>query len=160
MNELVSVPISPWYTIPAAVGLLALAFAFAPGVLLHLGVLLYPKGDECRAQFTADLYDVPFVERPFWVAGTLVRCLFEGLPRRIGVRRSRAHLAMTVRSLDNHTLAAFALLLKPTGELSRRIQDAGFPAEQARHVTGRLYRMLTKEMLRRAKTEKRRARRR
>lgn len=57
MNELVSVPISPWYTIPAAVGLLALTFVFAPGLLLHLGVLLFPQGHKRRKQFTADLYD-------------------------------------------------------------------------------------------------------
>lgn len=92
MNELVSVPISPWYTIPAAVGLLALTFVFAPGVLLHLGVLLFPKGHERRKQFTADLYDVPYLRRPFWVASTLVRCLFEGLPARIQLRKRRQFL--------------------------------------------------------------------
>jgi hypothetical protein len=89
VNELVSVPISPWYSIPAAVGLLALTFAFAPGVLLHLGVLIYPKGDVRRQEFRAELYIVPFIKRPFWVAGTLVRCLFEGLPRRLAQRRER-----------------------------------------------------------------------
>jgi hypothetical protein len=89
VNELVNVPISPWYSIPAAVGLLALTFALAPGVLLHLGVLIYPKGDARRQEFRAELYMVPFIKRPFWVAGTLVRCLFEGLPRRLAQRRER-----------------------------------------------------------------------
>ena len=89
MNELASAPISPWYTVPAAVGLLALTFVFAPGVLLHLGVLIYPMGDERRAQFTADLYDVPFIKRPFWVASTLVRCLFEGVSARRQLIRTR-----------------------------------------------------------------------
>lgn len=95
MNELVNVPITPWYAIPAAVGLLALTFAAAPGVLLHLGVLLFPKKDERRKQFTADLYDVPYLKRPFWVAGTIIRCLFEGLPKRVRAFRERGNTSPT-----------------------------------------------------------------
>jgi len=87
VNDLVSAPISPWYTIPASVGLLALTFVFAPGVLLHLGVLIYPKGHARRQEFTAELYAVPYVKRPFWVASALVRCMFEGIPERSRGRR-------------------------------------------------------------------------
>ena len=89
MNELVNAPISPWYTIPAAAGLLALTFALLPGMFVHLAVLIYPKDHPRRREFTAELYTVPYIKRPFWAAGTLVRCLFEGLPER--AKASRRH---------------------------------------------------------------------
>lgn len=83
MTEFFAVPISPWYGIPAGVGILVLTFAFLPGMLLHLGVLIYPKNHDRRREFIAELYEVPFLKRPFWVAGVLVRCAFEGIPERL-----------------------------------------------------------------------------
>jgi hypothetical protein len=128
VNELLSVPISPWYTIPAAVGLLALTFVFVPGVLLHLGVLLYPKGHVRRREFTAELYAVPYWKRPFWVAGTLVRCAFEGLPeRKRSILKDRRALAeFTDRelriSLQNLTLVRASESRSPSNRTNSRLQ--------------------------------------
>jgi hypothetical protein len=132
VNELVSVPISPWHTVPAAVGLLALTFVFAPGVLLHLGVLIYPKGHDRRREFTAELYTVPFFKRPFWVAGNLVRCIFEGTPERFrAIRAARTHYA-TLRnssiSYEDHEVVGAkirqALMGLPKGEAIRNLSMA------------------------------------
>ena len=60
----------------------------SPGVILGLGILLYPRGHERRAQLKADLYDVPYRKRLLWVASTLVRCVLEGVPARVRVLRS------------------------------------------------------------------------
>jgi hypothetical protein len=63
--------------------LVLVAFGFVPGFCLRLIVLVYPRGDPRRAELIAELYTVPRIQRPLWVAEQLEVALFEGLPHRI-----------------------------------------------------------------------------
>jgi hypothetical protein len=78
--------------------LVVVVFGFAPGFCLRLIVLAYPRGDPRRDELIAELYAVPRVQRPLWVAEQLEVALFEGLGHRVaagirwltGLRRTRA----------------------------------------------------------------------
>ena len=78
--------------------LVLVVFGFAPGFCLRLIVLAYPRGDPRRAELIAELYAVPRIQRPLWVAEQLEVALFEGLAHRAstvlrrltGRRRARA----------------------------------------------------------------------
>jgi hypothetical protein len=60
-----------------------LVFGFAPGALLRLIVLAFPRDDPRRAELRAELHAVPRIERPFWVLEQLEVAIFEGLGGRI-----------------------------------------------------------------------------
>jgi hypothetical protein len=72
-----------WPTLGAAI----LVFGFAPGVVLRLILLLYRKDHPRRRELLGELYAVPMIERPFWVAQQLEVAFFEGLPSRFATRR-------------------------------------------------------------------------
>jgi hypothetical protein len=65
--------------------LVIVVFGFAPGFCLRLLVRAYPRSDPRRTELIAELYTVPRVERPLWVAEQLETALFEGLPHRLSV---------------------------------------------------------------------------
>lgn len=92
--------------------LVLVAFGFAPGFCLRLIVLAYPRGDPRRAELIAELYAVPRIQRPLWVAEQLEVALFEGLAHRVSAtlrrltnrRRARAQTdkrGVWVRMLRN-----------------------------------------------------------
>jgi hypothetical protein len=58
-------------------------YGFAPGALLRLIVLAFPRDDPRREELLAEVYAVPRIERPFWVLEQLEVALFEGLGGRI-----------------------------------------------------------------------------
>ena len=62
--------------------LVLLVFGFAPGFVLRLLVLAYPRTDPRRRELIAELYTVPRLQRPLWVAEQLEVALFEGLAHR------------------------------------------------------------------------------
>lgn len=84
-----------------------LVHGIAPGLLLRIIVLAFEKEDPRRQELIAELYAVPFVKRPFWVAQQLETATADGLwPRFIwlltgriihrwhlgnGVERNREH---------------------------------------------------------------------
>jgi len=70
-------------------GVALLVFGFAPGVCLRLIVLFYPRGNLRRRELLGELYAVPRIERPFWVAEQLEVALFEGLRDRLKAWRDR-----------------------------------------------------------------------
>lgn len=70
-------------------GVALLVFGFAPGVVLRLIVLFYRRDDARRRELLGELYAVPRIERPFWVAEQLELALFEGLRDRFKVWRDR-----------------------------------------------------------------------
>jgi len=72
--------------------LVLLVFGFAPGFVLRIVVLLYPKGDDRRRELVAELYVIPRLIRPVWVAEQIETALFEGLKMRIGRVRHRFHV--------------------------------------------------------------------
>jgi len=63
--------------------LVLLVFGFAPGFCLRLIVLAYPREDPRRRELIAELYAVPRIQRPLWVAQQLEVALFEGLGHRV-----------------------------------------------------------------------------
>jgi hypothetical protein len=67
--------------------LVLVVFGFAPGFCLRLIVLAYPRNDPRRDELVAELYAVPRIERPLWVAEQLEVALFEGLRHRVRARR-------------------------------------------------------------------------
>jgi hypothetical protein len=74
MSALISHVIS-WPTLGCAL----LVYGFAPGALLRLIVLLYPRDHPSRRELIGELYAYPRIKRPFWVAEQLETALFEGL---------------------------------------------------------------------------------
>jgi hypothetical protein len=81
--------------------LVVIVFGFAPGFCLRLIALAYPRSDPRRKELTAELYAVPRIQRPLWVAEQLEVALFEGLPHRVSaVIRSRANRASTAELLS------------------------------------------------------------
>jgi hypothetical protein len=60
-----------------------LVYGFAPGFLLRLLILAYRRDDPRRAELIAQLYDVPRLERPFWVAEQVETVIFDGIGPRI-----------------------------------------------------------------------------
>ncbi|MFB8776284.1 NACHT domain-containing protein [Streptomyces broussonetiae] len=61
--------------------LLVALFGFAPGFLLRIVLKFYPQDDPRRRELLAELYAVPRLERPFWVAEQFETALAEGLPQ-------------------------------------------------------------------------------
>ena len=82
--------------------LVVVVFGFAPGFCLRLLVLAYPRSDPRRTELIAELYTVPRIHRPLWVAEQLETALFEGLPHRFSAvlrwvarqRRAWAHAGL------------------------------------------------------------------
>ncbi len=85
--------------------LVIVVFGFAPGFCLRLMVLAYPRDDPRRRELIAELYAVPHIKRPLWVAQQLEVALFEGLGHRVSAtirrlrdrRRTRARHRVRVR---------------------------------------------------------------
>lgn len=72
-------------------GVGVLVFGSAPGAVLRLIVLAYKRDDPRRQELLGELYGVPWIERPFWVAEQLEVALFEGLCSRVSrcIKRTR-----------------------------------------------------------------------
>jgi hypothetical protein len=62
--------------------LFLLVFGFAPGFCLRLIVLAHPDKDR-RRELIAELYVIPPISRPLWVAQQLEVALCEGLGQRV-----------------------------------------------------------------------------
>ena len=58
-------------------------YGFAPGALLRMICLAFHREDPRRYELRAELFAVPRLVRPFWVAEQLEVALFEGLGERI-----------------------------------------------------------------------------
>jgi hypothetical protein len=71
--------------------LVIVVFGFAPGFCLRLIVVVYPRDDPRRRELIAELYTVPRIQRPLWVAQQLEVALFEGFGHRLSatIRRLR-----------------------------------------------------------------------
>jgi len=64
-------------------------FGFVPGFCLRLIVWAYPRDDPRRRELVAELYAVPRIQRPVWVAQQLEVALFEGLGHRVSATIQR-----------------------------------------------------------------------
>ena len=100
--------------------LVVLIFGFAPGFCLRLIVIAYPRGDPRRAELIAELYIVPRIQRPLWVAEQLEVALFEGLVHRVSA---------AIRRLTGRRRARPQTDERDIGPPERSMQDpAGFIA--------------------------------
>jgi hypothetical protein len=73
-----------------ALGCALLVYGFAPGALLRLIIVLYPRDHPRRRELIGELYAYPRIMRPFWVAAEqLETALFEGLHGRLTAWRAR-----------------------------------------------------------------------
>jgi hypothetical protein len=97
------IDIVSWPTLGTAL----LIFGFAPGLALRLIILAFPRDDPRRRELLGELYQVPWIERPFWVVGKLELALTEGLWGRlhkaIGSRRRTMEAAERVLALAQQT---------------------------------------------------------
>jgi Uncharacterized protein conserved in bacteria (DUF2314) len=78
LTELLNAILS-WQTFAVAL----VVFGFAPGALLRLIVLAFPREDPRRRELLAELHAVHRLERPFWVIEQLEVALFEGVWERL-----------------------------------------------------------------------------
>jgi len=96
-----------------------LVFGFAPGALLRIIVLAYPRNDSRRRELRGELSNVPRLERLLWVAEQMELAVFEGLGGRIGKAlhryRIRQRIAERLRAerddflYSTHTVADHAV---------------------------------------------------
>ncbi|WP_344923597.1 hypothetical protein [Saccharopolyspora gregorii] len=77
MTELISAAAS-WQSLVT----ILIVFGLAPGILLRLILLVYPKGDPRRIEHLASLYKMSWWERPLFVASQLEGAVSDGLPLR------------------------------------------------------------------------------
>lgn len=77
--------VASWRTLP----LVLAVFGVAPGLVLRLIVRVYPREDPRRKELVAELYAVPRLERPLFVAEQLELGLTEGVPARVRMVRAR-----------------------------------------------------------------------
>ncbi|MGH3911892.1 MAG: hypothetical protein ACRDTC_00555 [Pseudonocardiaceae bacterium] len=113
--------------------LVIVVFGFAPGFCLRLIVLAYPRNDPRRTELLAELYAVPHLQRPLWVAEQLEVALFEGLVHRAsGAFRRRSVFGW--RSV----LASLAVMIIAFAGLSMAARSAE-PGDQMFPLTKVLY---------------------
>lgn len=107
MKEFLDVLVSPWNLLWALV-----IFGLAPGLVLRMLVKLYPKKDPRRAELVAELYTVPRLMRPMWVAEQLEVTIFEGLARRRAAARDARRGARGSNTLSTHNLRDEVIALR------------------------------------------------
>ena len=100
-------------------------FGFAPGAVLRIIVLAFPRSDPRRRELLADLHAIPRVERPFWVTEQLEVAIAEGLAGRVAQVWTRAAPGrrasewwqrekndfLTARFTTGYSLATYSLFL-------------------------------------------------
>jgi hypothetical protein len=106
MTGFIDAVTSPWPLLAALV-----VFGFAPGAVLRVIVLAFPRDDPRRRERLGELYSVPRLERPLWVFEQLDRALIEGLvtryERRQAAKREGDAVTGTLDvTLDDVTLSA------------------------------------------------------
>ncbi|NUP29834.1 MAG: hypothetical protein HOQ44_24685 [Nocardia sp.] len=106
--------VASWQSLTAFLTAVAL-FGFFPGFLLRILVRIYPAGDPRRRELPAELYVVPRLLRPFWVAEQFETALHEGTALRYRARRTRRF----AEQLSADGLAAL------DAEVLRAIEESG-----------------------------------
>jgi hypothetical protein len=102
-----------------------LVFGFAPGTALRLIVLAYEREYSRRQELLSELYHVPRIERPFWVAEQLELALIEGLRDRfVGWRIKRLAFVPSLISREEAEAAVFAIVT---------LRRAGVTPDEIRH---------------------------
>ncbi|HEV8598286.1 MAG TPA: hypothetical protein VGQ69_02910 [Gemmatimonadales bacterium] len=118
MADLLDVIVS-WRTFLVALAV----FGFAPGALLRLIVLAFPRDDPRRSELLAELHAVPRLERPFWVCEQLEVALFEGVRERVLQANTRVALYTYVLGVSVTGFTIAILVTMSSGGL-RAARDA------------------------------------
>jgi len=87
--------------------LLLLVFGIAPGLILRVALLAYPRAHPDRAELLGEYYAVPYHERPLFVAAGCERALCDGLSARVReLRERRAALPVQHAGVVNDSASA------------------------------------------------------
>lgn len=119
--------------------LLALVvFGFAPGLVLRLIVLAFPRDDPRREELLGELHAVPRFERPFWVADQLEVALFEGVHGRFAARRAKREptAPLAYRATPHLTIRGELLRSKSEVVIANCLHSIGLHYEYERHLEG------------------------
>jgi hypothetical protein len=100
-------------------GFALLVFGFAPGALLRLIVLLYPRDHPRRRELIGELYRYPRFDRPFWVAQQLETALFEGVPDRLAAWRAKRVVPALLVMGNGGSRSTFVRVRLPAGRTQR-----------------------------------------
>jgi len=121
-----------------------LVFGFAPGAVLRLIVLAFPRDDPRRNELISELYHVPRAERPFWVAEKLELALTEGLGGRL--RKEVRHRSLP-RENNMDTAARVLALAQQTSDqaISDARREAEFTVSQAQRKADEILREAHRE---------------
>jgi hypothetical protein len=118
-------------------GTALVVFGFAPGAVLRLIVLAFPRDDPRRRELLGELYAVPRIERPFWVIEQLEVGLFEGLRGRFARRGLDPGRVLVLDSLRDLLIQAVTKHMLDSGIQPPQIRAAvshlrdGGPADEA-----------------------------
>jgi hypothetical protein len=80
------------------------AFGLLPGLILRVIVILFPRDDLRRKELQAELYAVPWWERPLWVAQQVEVALFEGCGARVALRLDSVARTAIVRTFRSQAI--------------------------------------------------------
>jgi DNA-binding transcriptional MerR regulator len=125
-----------WPTLAIAL----LVWGFAPGAVLRLIVLAYPRDDPRRRELLGELYAVPRIERPFWVFEQVELGLFEGLRNRAAHRKAHGRGVTRGRGAAIERAAEQGLAFG--GDLSAHPENVGYRGPTACAAAGITYRQL------------------
>jgi DNA-binding transcriptional MerR regulator len=121
-------------------GISLVVFGFAPGAVLRLIILAFPRDDPRRRELRGELYAVPWISRPFWVIQQLEVGLFEGLPGRFTRWRGHGRGAHDQGGAIEH--AGEQGLLFGDEVLAIHSEDVGYRGPTACAAAGITYRQL------------------
>ncbi len=107
LNDLVAALVATSHHVPLGALIFGLTFGLAPGLLLRVIVLLYPKDNPRRTELLAELYTEKgkraYLDRVVWVFQQLELALCEGLPQRAAVvRRARRRRRADRKEIADH----------------------------------------------------------
>jgi hypothetical protein len=113
LNDLVDAMASAGYQVPLTAVVFGLTFGLAPGLLLRVIVLMYPKDDPRRTELLAELYSEEgkraYLDRVVWVFEQLELALCEGLR----LRAAHSRTARRRRRADRKEIADHKVRITP-----------------------------------------------
>jgi DNA-binding transcriptional MerR regulator len=112
-----------------------LVYGFAPGAVLRLIVLAFPRDDPRRRELLGELYGVPRIMRPFWVFEQLELGLFEGLGGRLARRMAHRRGGKIQHAAEQGLLVGDEILTVHS-------DDVGYRGPTACAAAGITYRQL------------------
>ena len=99
-------------------------------------MLAYPRSDPRRDELIAELYAIPSIQRPLWVAQQLEVALFEGLGHRVSVAIRRLTGQRQVPLAYHDTQTGLVNLLKGQPTAGTGVHQAARPAPGWRVIPG------------------------